>query len=141
MMELHILMHEPLRIHENIVKLAGFSWTRDKGNPNFISPVLQMEYAMYGTLADVQAGGKPLSYTIKTKLYWDVAKGLGTLHAVGIVHGDVKSENVLIFVGEDGYAIAKVCDFGTWIIFLVRIQPIHHNFFSTGVILKTRGFG
>jgi eukaryotic-like serine/threonine-protein kinase len=38
--------------------------------------------------------------------------GLDALHAAGIVHADVKSDNVLITRTEDGREIAKLIDFG-----------------------------
>jgi serine/threonine protein kinase len=41
-----------------------------------------------------------------------VAAGLDTLHACGIVHGDVKNENILIFEHHERGFIAKLADFG-----------------------------
>ncbi|KFY69606.1 hypothetical protein V496_00100 [Pseudogymnoascus sp. VKM F-4515 (FW-2607)] len=42
----------------------------------------------------------------------DVSSGLSALHACGIVHGDLKFENILIFKQADGTFLAKVSDFG-----------------------------
>lgn len=44
----------------------------------------------------------------------DVARALEHLHAVGVIHGDLKSQNVLLQASdsdERGY-VCKVCDFG-----------------------------
>ena len=40
-----------------------------------------------------------------------MASALGYLHHLGIVHGDIKEENILIGY-EDGLHVAKFCDFG-----------------------------
>lgn len=115
MMELHILAHAPLRDHENIVKLLGFMWTPNPYNDTGLSPVLRVEFAPHGTLADFQNSGRSLDTAGKFQLCYDIANGLKALHECGIVHGDVKSENVLVFDHERGY-IAKLCDFGCAVI-------------------------
>lgn len=42
----------------------------------------------------------------------DVAHGLDILHSCGIIHGDVKAENVLIFSHPEKKYVAKIADFG-----------------------------
>ncbi|EXM13913.1 hypothetical protein FOTG_17649 [Fusarium oxysporum f. sp. vasinfectum 25433] len=50
----------------------------------------------------------------------DIAEGLKSLHDCGIVHGDVKLENVLVFPGLDRKHIAKLSDFGHSLVDLGR---------------------
>jgi serine/threonine protein kinase len=75
-----------------------------------------MEYASLGTLQTLQTSTEPLSFPVKQKLCYDVGRALSALHASGIVHGDVKHENVLIFPSKkpiNGIPYtAKLADFG-----------------------------
>jgi serine/threonine protein kinase len=44
-------------------------------------------------------------------LFKQIASALGYLHQLGIVHGDIKEENILIGYDE-GVHLVKICDFG-----------------------------
>ena len=75
-----------------------------------------MEHASMGTFSALQAATEPLPMRVKQKLCYDIGRGLSALHAYGIVHSDMKHENVLIFpskqpAGGIGYT-AKLADFG-----------------------------
>jgi serine/threonine protein kinase len=52
----------------------------------------------------------PLDFTLKIKLLTDVARGIAELHTIGIVHGDIKPENVLL--SSDEPPEARLADFG-----------------------------
>ncbi|KAH7227279.1 kinase-like domain-containing protein, partial [Fusarium solani] len=73
---------------------------------------LVLEYADCGTLASFVRSGRTANLKTKASLYRDVLKGLAVLHEVGVVHGDVKCENVLVFQQDDGSFKAKLIDFG-----------------------------
>ena len=112
-LEVRALLHKPLRYHPNIVHLLGLRWGTISGNDS-ICPILIMEYAQGGSLLSLQENNPRLPFVMKQKLCHDVAKGLSILHACGIVHGDLRSENVLIFQNhqpEVSYT-AKLADFG-----------------------------
>lgn len=118
LLEVRALMHEHIRYHPNIVRLLGFTWAMGWSSlSGSVYPMLIMEYAQFGTLKDVQALSAPLSFAVKQKLCHDIARGLSILHACGIIHGDLKHENVLIF--DNPYEeppgqpyLAKLADFG-----------------------------
>ncbi|KAF4632467.1 hypothetical protein G7Y89_g5656 [Cudoniella acicularis] len=116
--ECRVLSHPPLRAHPNIVTLQEVAWAPDLRDMESITACLVMEYADYGTLADLQSYGPihSLEYSTKKKLCLDVAEGLQALHACGIVHGDVKSENVLVFKHPQREYQAKLSDFGCSIV-------------------------
>jgi serine/threonine protein kinase len=73
-----------------------------------------MPYAAFGTL-DAFQWSTELESDGKISLCLDIALGLSVLHGCGIVHGDLKSENVLIFAEHSG-PVAKLCDFGCSVI-------------------------
>ena len=97
LLEIRALLHEPLRYHPNIVRLLEIGWgsSHETGSP---FPALVLEFAEFGTLDHLQRTEPgPLPFRVKQKLCYDVGRGLSILHACGIVHGDLKHENVLIF--------------------------------------------
>jgi serine/threonine protein kinase len=113
--EIRALLHEPIRYHPNIIRLLGIQWGLSPISESTY-PVLIMEYASLGTFATLQASSESLSFAAKQKLCYDVGRGLSALHACGIVHGDMKHENVLIVPAKeplDGISYtAKLADFG-----------------------------
>jgi serine/threonine protein kinase len=113
--EIRALLHEPIRYHPNIVRLLGIQWGLSPISESTY-PVLIMEYASLGTFDTLQASSEPLSFAVKQKLCYDVGRALSALHACGIVHGDMKHENVLIFLSKKPIGgiqyTAKLADFG-----------------------------
>ena len=108
--EYHALIYPPLHNHQNIIDFLGIAWGSNPFSPAHKLPALILEYAEHGTLAAVLKTG--LDYTDKALLSLDVAKGLSALHEAGLVHGDVKAENVLICSGDSRKFVAKLGDFG-----------------------------
>ncbi|KGO76508.1 hypothetical protein PITC_087870 [Penicillium italicum] len=111
LMELYALKHEPLRQHPNIVDLLGLAWGSNYFDSSHRLPVLVVEYADHGSLADLQQR-HDLTPSIRRRLALDIGIGLQMLHRCGIIHGDVKSENILIFSHPEKEYIAKLSDFG-----------------------------
>lgn len=111
-LELRALTHPSLSGHENIVSLLGFAFEPDFYGNDDVWPVLLLEHADYGTLADLQESRLTLRAQAKLDLCLDVALGLQALHGCGIIHGDVKSENILMFQHSQRGYVAKIGDFG-----------------------------
>ncbi|KAK2763147.1 hypothetical protein FQN54_009783 [Arachnomyces sp. PD_36] len=107
--EVLIMCHPPLSYHPNIVSLLGYGWTFEEQRP---SPFISVEFASEGSLRAYMRHDR----SIKTKLILagDVAAGLMALHKCGIVHGDLKMDNVVVFMSLDrpSMSIAKLSDFG-----------------------------
>jgi serine/threonine-protein kinase len=66
-----------------------------------------MEYVQGSTLAEILKGG-PLEPATALRLARDIASGLDAAHAAGIVHRDLKAENVIVTPAGQ----AKILDFG-----------------------------
>ncbi|KAJ5286974.1 hypothetical protein N7478_002660 [Penicillium angulare] len=108
--EISILCHPPIAHHPNIISLLGYGWSMQMQR---VSPFISLEFATHGSLRDYM---KERKRSIKTKLILvgDVAAGLMALHKCGIVHGDLKADNAVVFSSLDrpSMSIAKVSDFG-----------------------------
>ena len=110
--ELHVLTHHTIRQSENIIKILGYTWKNTPDGQNVI-PALVLELADQGSLDDLLDFHEYcLCFSLKKKLCLDVAEGLALLHKALIIHGDLKTTNVLLSTGSDGELVAKLSDFG-----------------------------
>lgn len=94
--------------HPNIVGFRGYAESSVSG-PCLVME--QLESSLGNVLEDrLDEGGEPLPATTILKIAYEVAKGLEYLHHTArILHGDVKSYNVLV---SNDCQTAKLCDFG-----------------------------
>ncbi|KAH6680234.1 hypothetical protein B0J14DRAFT_557600 [Halenospora varia] len=113
--ELRILLHPKLRTCENIINLFGLDFQEDYDDYKVAWPVLLTEYAEYGTLNNLQEN---ISFNAELErlLLLDVAFGLQALHQCNIIHGDVKSENVLVCRHPQRKYVARISSFGLSVI-------------------------
>jgi eukaryotic-like serine/threonine-protein kinase len=88
--------------------LVGVIDAGEEGDPDYPTPYIVFEYVEGETLKDrIRRNGRlPVSEAIAYAI--EIARALGVAHDHGIVHRDVKPQNVLI--DEEG--AAKVTDFG-----------------------------
>ncbi|KAK4450346.1 hypothetical protein QBC34DRAFT_493994 [Podospora aff. communis PSN243] len=109
--EIRVLTHEPLVGHPNIVRFLGITWEDDLYDYNIKWPALLLEYADAGSLGQAIANNA-LPAKLRLNICLDVASGLDALHGCGIIHCDVKPDNVLLFADEKRELVAKLSDFG-----------------------------
>ncbi len=88
--------------HPNVVPV--YDWGRSEDGTYYMA----MEYIPGGTLKERIAGGGPLDPGIAAGLGSRVARALAFAHEKGVIHRDVKSQNILLTEAGD----AKVTDFG-----------------------------
>jgi tetratricopeptide (TPR) repeat protein/class 3 adenylate cyclase len=76
---------------------------------------LEMEYTAGGSLiewADHQGGIHMVPFKKRVEIVAQVASALAAAHSVGVIHKDVKPQNVLIHENKDGSVQARLTDFG-----------------------------
>jgi serine/threonine protein kinase/ankyrin repeat protein len=106
-LEILALTHPEIGCHSNIVKLLG--WGTEQG---FYSPLtLVMELATCDLASFLKKKNLSPEFELHFSICVDVAAGLDQLHSCGLIHGDLKPQNVLIFEGSP-WPVAKLADFG-----------------------------
>ncbi|KAI0890840.1 kinase-like domain-containing protein [Annulohypoxylon nitens] len=110
--EITILGSTSTRQHPHVVNLEGICW--DIGADQKVWPALVFEHSQYGDLQDFarQLLGRELPMDDRVKLCVDIATAISDMHARGIVHGDIKPLNILVFKTPVESFTAKVTDFG-----------------------------
>jgi serine/threonine protein kinase len=91
--------------HPNIVTLYDFDQADDG------SLFIAMEYLPGHKLSDVIREDGPLEIRRTSRLALQIAEGLGAAHRAGVIHRDIKPDNIMV-VGENGSEEIKLMDFG-----------------------------
>ncbi|MEQ1501953.1 MAG: serine/threonine-protein kinase, partial [Myxococcota bacterium] len=86
--------------HRNVIQ----AWEVGDEDP----PFLVMEVADAGTLKDWTMRNGPMPAKMAVGVAIQVCKGIGAAHRFGVIHRDVKPQNVLV----NRKGVCKVCDFG-----------------------------
>jgi serine/threonine protein kinase len=107
--EAHSLAH----LHQpNIVQVTDFRVTRDG------TPFLVMEHLLGRTLKEELKVRGALSLLDTLDFVHQALSGLVAVHALGIVHRDIKPDNLFLSEEVDGTITLKVLDFG-----IARVMP------------------
>ena len=92
--------------HPRIVKVTDFGTDETGGKPYFVMDLVLNERGEMQLLSDVEPG--TVDEETVGRWYDDLREGLAYIHANGVIHRDLKLQNVLI--GPDGHAV--LTDFG-----------------------------
>jgi hypothetical protein len=112
--------------HPNIVQVY------DRGDTEDGSSYIAMEYVPGGTLKDRIVQDGPLDPRVAASYGYQVAGALGVAHSKGVIHRDIKPQNVLITPSGE----AKVADFG-----IARaLSSTTDSHTKTGTVMGTAGY-
>jgi len=92
--------------HPNIVSIIGSGQTEDE------RPFIVMEHLHGQTMADELAARGQLPTLEALGFACQLLRGLAAAHAVGIVHRDIKPDNLFLCDGPRGNRVLKLLDFG-----------------------------
>ena len=92
--------------HPRIVKVTDFGTDETSDRPYFVMDLILNERGQMQQLSDVEPG--MVDEEMVGRWYDDLREGLAYIHANGVIHRDLKLQNVLI--GSDGHAV--LTDFG-----------------------------
>lgn len=129
--DIQIMAYEPLREHPNIAQMSGYIW------PAFEKvPSLLVESAFYATLdkfLETEERFTSKTWDLCRRFCLDIARALASLHSEGIIHGDVKPQNILVVLPggpDDPEAVIRA-----------RLTDFSHSSFALDMEHRTSYFG
>ena len=92
--------------HENVIDILGFDHTADQ------EPYILMEYLEGRTLSDAVEAEAPFSTERTVHLALQICSALFAAHELGIIHRDLKGDNVFLTKKRSKKDFVKLIDFG-----------------------------
>jgi serine/threonine-protein kinase len=115
--------------HANVVTIY------ESGQGDDGTPYIAMEFLEGESLREAlqRRGAPPLAEV--TEIITQAARGLNAAHKRGIIHRDVKPDNIFLTQGDEGEMVVKVVDFG-----IAKLLESSSSGTSTGIILGTPAY-
>jgi eukaryotic-like serine/threonine-protein kinase len=104
----------------------------DVGMDEHSDPFLVMELLRGTSLAEVLAARGSLTPEEAVRVLLPIVDAVAAAHAAGIVHRDIKPQNIMLVRGEDGADVPKLVDFG---VARLTAEPHSARLTRTGMLL------
>jgi serine/threonine protein kinase len=92
--------------HEAAVRVIATGEAEDR------QPYIAMDLVAGKSLREILLGGAPMPAGRAANIVQQLLRALGAAHHAGIVHRDMKPDNIRVVIDEDGIERPKVLDFG-----------------------------
>jgi serine/threonine protein kinase len=109
-LEVLALTNPIIRSHPYVARLLAWSYDAYTMNTPLYLVMELAECSLRSFLQNPVEG--TVSHSLRYNLCRNVAAGVDVLHNCGLIHGDLKTDNILIFKNRKGAYVAKVADFG-----------------------------
>ncbi|KAK1832866.1 hypothetical protein QBC39DRAFT_64619 [Podospora conica] len=111
--ELRILTNHTIRTHENIIGLIGTCWEGTGSEERILLPIFVYEASELGDLNSWLPQNPDITLGTQLDLCLGIARGVACLHDMGVVHCDLKPQNIVIFPpsNRETRFLPKIIDF------------------------------
>src|SRR5208283_3355676 len=115
--------------HANVVTIY------ESGQGNDGTPYIAMEYLEGESLREALQRRGALPVPEVAEIIQQAARGLNAAHKLGIIHRDIKPDNIFLTRGDENELVIKVIDFG---LAKLRSESVTHT--MTGMFLGTPAY-
>lgn len=110
--------------HQNLATFHAFGESKEAGL------YILMEWVDGRTLSNWLDAEKSLLPQTAVPLFLDLCSGLAYAHSCGVLHRDLKPDNIMVTARDDNHVTAKIIDFG-----LARSTTVDQRLTRTGAVV------
>ena len=111
-LEVRALTNPSFRQHENIITLYGLLWD-SRTDERAAWPILTFEYCEHNFAEILEHPTASFPLDMKVRFGKAIGKAIFALHTEKVVHGDIKSENILVKFEAPNKFTPKLADFSS----------------------------
>jgi serine/threonine protein kinase len=135
---LRLLRHD--NAHPNIISIHDVKQAHDMdaekdgdGDVSMNFPGIAMPLFKHGTLGSIIT--QPLHKKTKVQIAYGLLSGIAYLHQNGIIHRDIKADNIMIEIDDEGLYNPVIIDFG--LAKVIELNLFYHDKTSTSTVMAS----